>query len=189
VQGAKFRALWQNRQPLFARITNFSFSFFEFVVNPPNQSPYVEAPQDLLPTIKRQEICYVFRSVALFIGLLPAILLGIAADLQPNPQGLGTHQQLGLPPCSLRVLAGIRCPGCGMTTSWSHFMQGRWWASMQANVAGFLFAWAALAVIFFGLRAAIQGRLPSRQTQRIGTYWLVGCMAVALVDWIFRLSL
>ncbi|RMG03430.1 MAG: DUF2752 domain-containing protein, partial [Planctomycetota bacterium] len=54
------------------------------------------------------------------VGL--AGLLVIAAVLRPSPTGLGTHQQLGLPPCTFRAMFGSRCPTCGMTTAWSNVM-------------------------------------------------------------------
>ena len=32
---------------------------------------------------------------------------------------MGTHQQLGLPPCNFVTLTGYPCPACGMTTSFA----------------------------------------------------------------------
>ena len=40
----------------------------------------------------------------LALGLLAP--LGVAAMLRPDGRGFGTHQQLGLPPCTFRVLFG-----------------------------------------------------------------------------------
>ena len=48
----------------------------------------------------------------------------LAFALKPDPRGYGTHQSLGLPPCTFRMLFGIPCPSCGMTTSFSHLMHG-----------------------------------------------------------------
>src|SRR5947209_2100708 len=42
-------------------------------------------------------------------------LLATAACLTPSPRGMGTHQQLGLPPCTVVQWFGVRCPSCGMT--------------------------------------------------------------------------
>src|SRR5687768_15883893 len=44
-------------------------------------------------------------------------LLVVASMLQPDSRGMGTHEQLGMPPCTFLFLTGIRCPSCGMTTS------------------------------------------------------------------------
>ncbi|MEI6524493.1 MAG: DUF2752 domain-containing protein, partial [Planctomycetota bacterium] len=65
-------------------------------------------------------------------------VLGIAAWLTPNPSGLGTHQQLGLPPCTSLMVLGIRCPACGMTTSWALMIEGRIPEALAANLGGSL---------------------------------------------------
>src|SRR5688572_32645537 len=78
-------------------------------------------------------------------GLVLVALLALAAVLKPNTSGMGTHRQLGLPPCSLVVLTGVRWPSCGMTTSWAHLMRGNFAASVRANSGGTLFALAAIA--------------------------------------------
>jgi hypothetical protein len=51
--------------------------------------------------------------------VLWVVTTGIALWLRPSPDGHGTHQQLGLPPCPSVVLFGRLCPGCGLTTSFA----------------------------------------------------------------------
>jgi hypothetical protein len=51
---------------------------------------------------------------------LSSLVLLIARLLRPSPRGLGTHQQLGLPPCPMLYLTGWPCPSCGLTTSFAH---------------------------------------------------------------------
>ncbi len=53
-----------------------------------------------------------------------------------EPLRLGTHQQLGLPPCSFKELVGIPCPSCGMTSSFSLLLHGDVVNSLKANFAG-----------------------------------------------------
>lgn len=80
------------------------------------------------------------------IGLTGAVLLGllaVARVLAPSPNGLGTHQQLGLPPCTMVALFGVRCPACGMTTSWAYFTRGQVADSLRVNAGGTLLALAA----------------------------------------------
>lgn len=79
--------------------------------------------------------------VVLSLGSL-ALLAGfcIAAWIQPDPRGFGTHRQLGLPPCSFQDLTGFACPSCGMTTSFSHFVRGSWIQSARCSLTGFLLA-------------------------------------------------
>ncbi len=129
-----------------------------------------------------------FRSLALLAAVLPISLLVLASRLEPNSAGLGTHQQLGLPPCSMRVMMGIRCPGCGMTTSWAHFTRGQWASSFQVNSGGFLLAIYSLAFAFVALGCCMSGNFPSLTTQRVFVVGLLAVAAVTLVDWTIRLA-
>jgi hypothetical protein len=47
-------------------------------------------------------------------------VLGLAAWLTPDPNGVGTHQQLGLGGCTILTMFGVPCPMCGMTTTFTH---------------------------------------------------------------------
>ncbi|QDS87989.1 hypothetical protein EC9_21740 [Rosistilla ulvae] len=114
-------------------------------------------------------------------------MLATAAWLRPAPAGLGTHHQLGLPPCSLRVLLGMRCPACGMTTSWSHYVRGQWVSSIRVNPGGFMLAALATAVTVGAVRVAYTGQPVNPQQ----TWWLaiglMGAMLAAGIDWILRI--
>lgn len=112
----------------------------------------------------------------------------IATTLEPNPEGLGTHQQLGLPPCSMRVLLGGPCPSCGMTTSFAHFVRGQFVKSAQANPAGLLLAIVCAVNIPWAGVMAITGKYRSGYPISELFLWTVGPITVvALVQWIVRL--
>ncbi len=129
-----------------------------------------------------------FRIAALLLALLPLSLLAVARNLQPSTSGLGTHQQLGFPPCTLRVLAGIRCPGCGMTTSWAHFTRGDLHSSLASNSGGCLLAIYSLVFAYCSLHAGIRGQMPTVSTQRTLAISLIAIAAVTIADWAWRLS-
>lgn len=131
---------------------------------------------------------WVLRIAALVIAVVPLGLMSVTRQLQPNSNGLGTHQQLGLPPCSMRALFGIRCPSCGMTTSWAHFTRGQWWQSMRMNFGGFLLACFSVWIAWLAMRVVWMARLPSLTTQRRVTFASVTIVLVTLVDWLFRLA-
>ena len=46
-------------------------------------------------------------------------VVALSAWLRPDARGFGTHQQLGLPPCSFEAVTRVPCPGCGLTTSFT----------------------------------------------------------------------
>ena len=122
-------------------------------------------------------------------GLVLAVLLATAAWLAPSSKGMGTHQQLGLPPCTLVQLTGMRCPSCGMTTSWSHLMKGNVWGSLKANSAGCLLGLLALFLAPWMLSSAFFGRLtvpPPSDTVLITITVVV--VAVTLGDWLIRIN-
>jgi hypothetical protein len=54
------------------------------------------------------------------LGVASAACLITARLLQPSARGVGTHEQLGLPPCAFLYLTSIPCPGCGLTTSFAY---------------------------------------------------------------------
>ncbi len=73
-------------------------------------------------------------------GLGGLTLLLMAMWLQPDPRGFGTHRQLGLPPCTFKVLFDIPCPSCGGTTAFALFVRGRWVEALRSNAAAGLLA-------------------------------------------------
>jgi len=99
------------------------------------------------------------RAALLGIAVFLIVGFGIAFLLNPDPRGYGTHQQLGLPPCTFQLLFGRHCPGCGMTTSFSHFVRGQFVKSARANVAATLLATVCAMLIPWCLWSALRGRL------------------------------
>ena len=96
--------------------------------------PHSPRPSEVQPISRMEQV-----TLAL-VGLVGLILLLIAIWLQPSPKGFGTHQQLGLPPCTIQFWFDIPCPSCGGTTAFAHFVRGHWWAALRANAAASLFA-------------------------------------------------
>ncbi len=63
------------------------------------------------------------RVVGAGVAVGAVSLLGVAAWLDPSPEGLGTHSQLSLPPCGWILTMDLPCPTCGMTTAFAHRVQ------------------------------------------------------------------
>jgi hypothetical protein len=125
----------------------------------------------------------------MLVGMGLASLLVLAWRLDPDPRGLGTHQQLGLPACTIRVLFGMRCPSCGMTTSWSHAVRGEWPSALACNVAGAILAAAAMVGVVWTLAAAVRGRWWLwRPSDGVLLFGAITVVVLALVDWGVRLA-
>jgi Protein of unknown function (DUF2752) len=128
------------------------------------------------------------RILLAILGLGLLTLLIVAKFLTASPAGFGTHQQLGLPPCTMKYVFGLRCPSCGMTTSWASLLDGDVVGSVTANCGGTLLCLVSLVAVPTTMWMAWSGR---------GSYqgWffkfsLVGLLAalgVSLIDWTIRL--
>lgn len=75
-----------------------------------------------------------------------------------EPRRMGTHMQLGLPDCNFKVLTGVPCPSCGMTTSFSFLLHADVWNSMQANFAGTALATFGILFLPWAFASAFFGR-------------------------------
>ena len=127
------------------------------------------------------------RSVCLLLAIGLIILLVVASRLSPNSSGMGTHQQLGLPPCSIRILYGIRCPACGMTTSWAYLTHGQFLDAARANLAGVGLGFLAVTGIPVLARMSLTGRPASNRTSWIFAIGLISMIAVATIEWVLRI--
>lgn len=109
-------------------------------------------------TVAPQGLTLVHRGLLVGGALAIFVVFAIAARLTPNPSGMGTHQQLGLPPCSFQFFLSLPCPTCGFTTTWTLIMHGRWWEAVQTNLGGvmlwLLAAFCGVWMFVSGLRGA-----------------------------------
>ena len=136
----------------------------------------------------REPLTWLLRTTALLSGVLLLALLVTARSLTPSPTGSGTHQQLGLPPCTAVLLLDRPCPACGMTTSWAHTMRGNLVEAACANSGGMLLALIALAFLpascyFFFRGKATRGHWFSL----VLAICLITALSVALIQWVYRL--
>jgi hypothetical protein len=112
----------------------------------------------------------------------------LALWLNPDPRGLGTHEQLGLPPCTTQALFHIPCPFCGMTTAFSLMVRGQPISAFQCQPAGAMGYAGGVVAALAGLWFAAAGRYPTflAKLGRSRVAWAVG-IAVIVVAWIYKL--
>jgi hypothetical protein len=121
-------------------------------------------------------------------GSSAAILL-IGRLLRPSAEGVGTHQQLGLPPCAFLHLTGIPCPSCGLTTSVAHAAHLHFTQSIVTQPFGFIVFVFALLSIPFSIYF-INRRIPlSALADLPGRKFAAGLMlALFLLSWFYKIA-
>lgn len=124
------------------------------------------------------------------VSMASIAVLVAARLLEPSPSGHGTHEQLGLPPCTFHLLTGHKCPGCGMTTSFAHLARGELSHAFAANPFGpLLFAIAALLASAAALLALRPRPVEEVLRNRLVLYAPVTIFAGMVLVWIVRLAL
>jgi hypothetical protein len=112
----------------------------------------------------------------------------IAVRLSANPDGHGTHQQLGLPPCPSVLMFDRPCPGCGLTTSWTATVHGQLIHAFHAHPLG-TFMYLSLTILGIGcLYGNIVGKRMLIDTP-IASRIFVGFVIVFFVVGLTRMAL
>jgi len=132
------------------------------------------------------------RSVRLRLrgGLLAGGAVGLAVlafSLTPIGGGYGTHEQLGLPPCSFLTRTGWPCPTCGLTTSMALMAHGRVAAALRAHPFGVVLAALLVAVTAAGIAELATGR-DVLALARPGLWWLVAVGVLLVLSWVWKLT-
>jgi hypothetical protein len=127
-------------------------------------------------------------------GLLVCVF-AVAIWLRPyddagEPRRMETHLQLGLPPCTFKLMTGLPCPSCGMTTSFAFFVRGDLWNSLRANAVGTVLAAFCLALVPWSLVCAVRGRTYVVRSLEQGLMaTILVFMALLLLRWGILLAL
>ena len=140
----------------------------------------------MAPTPRRSpEHTVLFLGANLSLALLSAFSLWVT----PDPRGVGTHEQLGLPPCAPMQLWNIPCPGCGVTTSVALAAHGRILASFTNQPFGCALALAVPLFAFWAWRVHLGGRdLRDELSRRTTWPWAVGATALITLSWLYKLA-
>lgn len=129
------------------------------------------------------------RLIALVVVVATGSVLGIASWLEASGDGLGTHQQLGLPPCGWILTMDIPCPTCGMTTSFTHAAHGRFGESFLAQPLGSLLAIATAMAFLAGLLQLVTGaRVFGAFTPLWGKRTGIILAALLVGAWFFKIA-
>ena len=77
-----------------------------------------------------------YRALNTLLLIGASSILVVAAWLEPDPSGVGTHLQLGLDGCVILSLFELPCPMCGMTTTFALMADRQWLAAIKNQPFG-----------------------------------------------------
>jgi hypothetical protein len=121
-------------------------------------------------------------------GALGLAVLGLV--LQPDARGVGTHEQLGLPPCMTMELWNLPCPGCGVTTSLALASRGRFGASLANQPFGLAVWLGGVAFVLWCWVQHLRGRdLWARLQTANAARFLWIAAGIAGASWIYKIAL
>jgi hypothetical protein len=130
------------------------------------------------------------RAVALGVAGACLALLIVAAMLEPDPRGIGSHRTMGLDPCQFEYRTGVPCITCGMTTSFAHFVRGQLPASFYVQPMGMILALLTAIVFWAALYIAVTAR-PVHRVLRFFPLklYLFPLFALMIVAWIWKIGI
>jgi hypothetical protein len=150
--------------------------------SPPSCEPSVIRSQSRLDVLRPSQ-----RLLLVGVGGVLLGLLVTAAAIKPDERGYGTHQRLGLPPCTFKVVTGVRCPSCGMTTSWSYLVRGQIVNSVKSNCGGAFLGLLVIVMVPWALLSGIRGRWLWRPfNERTALVAALTLISITLIDWSVR---
>lgn len=130
----------------------------------------------------RKRLCLLLVSALLLSGF------GLAAWIQPDPRGFGSHQQLHLPPCTFQSQFHLPCPACGMTTSFAHFVRGHWLQALRSSTTAFVLAIECLLALMWCLISVWRQQSWLLVRLDLAVAWSVFCLyLVGLTEWVVRI--
>ncbi|MBI1338241.1 MAG: DUF2752 domain-containing protein [Phycisphaera sp.] len=125
-------------------------------------------------------------SGAVFIVTFGVLFVG--AWLRPDARGMGTHEELGLPPCGFVVATGLPCATCGYTTSFSLAAHGSLVQSFINQPAACVLAlFTACMAVVSGVAFVYGGSLGPLGRALWRPRVVLGYGAFVLIAWVYKI--
>ena len=154
----------------------------------------VESPQENISNAEQdlrgwRRLTLTERITSFLLSTALVMVVLLARWLEPDPSGVGTHEQLGLAPCTFHWVLGLPCPFCGMTTAFSHLAHGHVVTAFVVQPAGALFFIGVLVAIAAGMACGTGGYVPAwaiaKLTTPTGLYIFAGMVCLA---WVYNIA-
>lgn len=126
------------------------------------------------------------EAIVLVLSVLAVVVLfaALLVFTEPDARGHGTHEQLGLAPCSWPILYDRPCPTCGVTTSVAWLAHGRPLRAFWVQPFGFAIGVSLLLWAFAASRALLRRESLLARVARWPLGWLlVGAGLLLLAAW------
>jgi hypothetical protein len=141
-----------------------------------------------LPEYRAEPFTQSHRTFLITVALGMTALLATARCLHPACSGHGTHEQLGLPPCTFSVIFGIPCPACGMTTSWAWLTRGNLYMAAQANAGGMLLGIGCMVMAPWFIASALCRRwVGIVPTPSVSLCYALPLMLITFLQWAWHI--
>jgi len=98
------------------------------------------------------------RVIAFVVLAAGSSVVWLLAQLQPDGRGHGTHEQLGMLPCSWPATLGKPCPTCGVTTASTYVVHLSPLRALQTQPFGAVLAIAGIALALWAGFCLLTGR-------------------------------
>ena len=143
---------------------------------------YLRASVVTYPVARRRQLV----AETLHLVGIPAVFT-VLWFIEPPPTLVGAHQALGLPPCTMRALFHIPCPGCGGTTGIILLLHGQIRMAFLASLlappifVGLIGLWIQSAYSVITSRRVLWLRDPG--AARTATYTIL----YVLIAWAYKI--
>lgn len=127
------------------------------------------------------------RIIALTTVAVAVALVWTLLHVHPDARGFGTHEQLGMTPCSWPASYGAPCPTCGVTTAAAALVHLRPLQALGIQPFGAILAGTGLFAAGFALFCLLRGRsfLDGLTWLPYGRILLVGVLLL-LGSWLYK---
>lgn len=130
------------------------------------------------------------RAIWALLFLTPVAVVITAMILVPDHSDLGTHGQLGLPPCGFFVFTGYPCPGCGLTTAFAHMVRLELHGAWTANPFGIPLFLSTVAFIPFAALGFLRGWSVLDALDRVHAEKIaIALSLMSVITWVARVAI
>lgn len=141
-----------------------------------------------LPELESPINPWLDRLIALVVLSTGAFFVVVLALVPPDPRGYGTHELLGMAPCSWPAAGGgLPCPTCGVTTAACHLVHLQPLKAVATHPFGAFLAGAGIWLMVLAFISTVRRRSFVEKLARLPYATLLICaVALLLGSWLYK---